>query len=290
MTAPQTRLAHIGRHAPPADWHIAAHAHSQCEMIVVVSGHEEVAVRGLRLRAVAGDVLLFPPHVPHEEWSEARDPLRSYFLGFAAGREADDWPLHSADLEGRLRLLAAWLHAERDASVHPADRATNEAFFQAFIQEYRRLIRRDEAPLAASIRAFVRSNIGAPLTVGQLAAHAGMSKFHFIRRYRQLTGVSPMEDVRRLRVSCARDLILTGNLPLKAIVRLAGIGNDISLYRLFRRHLDMTPGQFRIKPSPTRRAEQPAAGSRPARRAAAAAAATTTPAAVPRAKPRRTGG
>ena len=54
-----------------------------------------------------------------------------------------------------------------------------------------------------------------------------------------------MEDVRTLRVEYARELILTTNLPLKAIAPMAGMSSEYALSKVFRRVLGTTPGALR---------------------------------------------
>ena len=238
------KMISVGRNAPKGRWHIEPHHHSGFEMVVVTGGCEDVVVSGNRIRAEEGDVLLFKPGVDHEEWSAGHDPLQTYYLSFRWRVNASDWPLRSVDEDGRLRLLCMWLYAGRDASA-PETQAVSEAFFQALVREFVRLQGRREDPLVISMRQFIRQNIGAALTVDMLARHAGISKFHFIRRYRRLTGRTPMEEVRMIRVGHARDLILTSNLPVKAVAPMSGLGDEISLYRVFRRYLNITPGQLR---------------------------------------------
>ena len=238
------RMISMGFNDPKGHWHIKSHDHPNHEMIVVTAGHEDVAVHGRKLRAGVGDILMFKPGVAHEEWSGVDDPVQTYFMSFSWPGDTSDWLLHSVDEQGRIRMLSSWLYAGRDAAA-PETRAAEEAFFFALIREFTRLRGWQEDSLVASVRNFVRQNIGTPLTVDMLARHVGISKFHFIRRYRRLTGRSPMEDVRMIRVGHARDMILTSNLPLKAIAPMAGLGDEISLYRLFRRYLKMTPGQLR---------------------------------------------
>ena len=245
MAATAPKMVSIGYHMPGDSWHIGAHHHDHCQMVVIAGGSEDVVILGDKFTASVSDVLLFQPGVAHEEWSSGHDPLETYFMNFEypAG-VARKWPLRSVDEQGRLRLLCSWLWAGRDASL-PEARAAEEAFFHALVQEFIRLQGQEEDPLVASIRVFVRQNIASPITVDMLARHAGLSKFHFIRLYRTLTGRSPMQDVRMIRIGHARDMILTSSLPLKVIAPMAGLGEEISLYRLFRRHLKMTPGQLR---------------------------------------------
>lgn len=238
------RQVWIGHHTRPENWHMAAHAHTHYELIVVVAGHEDVSIHGQTIRASAGDVLLFPPGGAHEERSSASDPLQSYFIGFYWPDDLSDCPLQSTDPDGRLRQLCAWIMDLRNATHRDAVNA-RDAFLRAVVQEFIRIAHHTEHTLATAMRQYVLQNIARPLTVAQLAKHAGMSKFHFIRRYRQLTGRSPMADVRMIRVQQARDLILSSGQPIKAVAPLVGLGSELALYRLFRRYLHITPGQLR---------------------------------------------
>ena len=236
----------IGVNAPRWRWHVESHHHPHYEMIVVTGGHEDVAVQEKRIQARTGDVLLFKPGIAHKEWSDVDDPLQTFYITFQTECDTSIWPLQTSDEQGRIRLLSTWLFSGRD-SLLPETRAAEDAFFQSLISEFIRLQCRQDDPLVEGVRSFVRKNIGAALTVDMLAQHAGISKFHFIRHYRRLTGRTPMEDVRMIRVGHARDMILTSNLPLKAIAPMCGLGDEISLYRLFRRYLNLTPGQLRRK-------------------------------------------
>jgi transcriptional regulator GlxA family with amidase domain len=78
-----------------------------------------------------------------------------------------------------------------------------------------------------------------------LARKAGMSKYHFVRLYKKLSGRTPMNDVRMIRVEAARDLIITTDLPLKTIATRVGLGNEYYLCRVFRQAFKVPPGYFR---------------------------------------------
>lgn len=237
------KLLSVGRHRQ-TKWRIPAHRHWFHEMIVIFSGCEGVRMSGGEFKAGAGEILLFKPGQTHEEWvEEGREALETVFIGFDVQSSAD-WPCRVHDSDGRVRVLASWLQALQDDS-HAEGRRTRAAFFDALIAEYVRLGRRRESPILELVRDFVRRNISGPVSLEVLARHAGMSKYHFIRRYRRLAGRTPMEDVRRIRAERARDLILTTGLPLKAIAPMVGLSDEFALYRLFRRHFGMRPGRLR---------------------------------------------
>ncbi|OGV61508.1 MAG: hypothetical protein A3K19_07155 [Lentisphaerae bacterium RIFOXYB12_FULL_65_16] len=237
------RFLAIGNNVPDECWHIQAHSHQHSEVLVFNAGQEVIETQGQRHIASPGDAFFFGPGVVHEEWAVRSRPLNSYYLSIAAAPGAD-WPLHLKDLHGRLRLLAGWMYAERDAYVAAANDSVN-AFVAAFLAEYARLAAHEENALVDTVRQYVRENIAAALSLDVLAERAGMSKYHFVRRYKQITGRTPMADVRAIRANHARDLILTTSLPLKRVAVMAGLSDVITLSRVCRKYLGFPPGQLR---------------------------------------------
>lgn len=237
------QLLSVGHHVPPGAWHLHPHHHAIPEMIIINRGQERIRIESATVVAALGEIVLFQPGTVHEEWSKREDPLESYFLTFNGPAATRIWPLKTTDRQGRIRMLAGWLFAERD-TAGPVAEMTRTTFFNALIHEFIRLIHQPENPLITATRAFVRQHIREPLTLDALAHEAGMSKYHFIRRYRHGCGRTPVADVRALRLEYARDLILTSDLPMKAIAAQSGLGDDIALYRHFRR-LHIRPGQLR---------------------------------------------
>jgi len=92
---------------------------------------------------------------------------------------------------------------------------------------------------------FMHDHLRENLSLETLANAAHMSKFHFLRTYKMLTGHTPMDDLRRIRAEAARDLIRQTELPLKAVAESSGFANEFHMSRIFRKVLGVTPGQFR---------------------------------------------
>ncbi len=237
-------LHSISRHRPAEAWHMAPHQHAHCEMVVVAHGRQETEIAGRRYVAEMGDALFYPPKILHEEWSARRDRLESIFFSFAWPDCPPDLHHHLRDPKGRMLALAGWLLAERDAHS-PGAAATRGALLSAIMALYAQGVGGGEDPLVTATRRYIRAHLAEPLTLEALAVRAGLSKFHFLRRYRTLTGRTPLDDVRALRVDRARELILTTDLPLKTVAPLTGLANEQHLSRLFRRQLGITPGSLR---------------------------------------------
>jgi len=69
------------------------------------------------------------------------------------------------------------------------------------------------------------------------------------RRFRKLFGGSPQEVHGILRISHAKRLLLDSSLSIKKIARRMGYENQQEFARAFRRHVGVSPGQWRIRPT-----------------------------------------
>jgi AraC-like DNA-binding protein len=82
-----------------------------------------------------------------------------------------------------------------------------------------------------------------PVSLGDLAAIAGLTRFHFLRSFARATGLTPHAFQMQARLHLARRLIAAG-LPLSAVAADAGFSDQSHLTRLFARSHGMTPGGY----------------------------------------------
>jgi AraC-like DNA-binding protein len=85
----------------------------------------------------------------------------------------------------------------------------------------------------------------APLTLRQLAADAGLSPYHFLRTFQQLTGLTPHQYVRRARL---RDAALRLAVDRGRIIEVAfesGFGDVSNFNKAFRAEFGVSPGGYR---------------------------------------------
>ena len=239
----------VGRHEQAHGWQLGSQVHPFHELIVLFSGSQRARVHGTTYLAEAGDALIYPAGVSHEEWSEPGVKLASVFMQFEWSALPDAAPILFSDERGRLRTMAEWLHAEREPRL-TTSAAVTQTVLRAIVAECLVLWHNPSSNLATRVHHYVEANIARPITLDALARHVGMSRYHFIRKYRALTGHTPMADVTRQRVERARDLILSTSLPLKAIPPLVGLSDVYRMGRLFRQHLGLTPGSLRRKAKP----------------------------------------
>lgn len=243
MKKTTVNLISAGHMPPNPAWHMKAHSHPFHELIVPVRGILHVRSRAQTFVIRPDMVVLYPAHIAHEEWTE-KDAMESYFIGFtASGHRWRDLVI-AEDQQARIRQMVLWLWQDRDQrGTHEI--AAQRGLLLAILETFFRGQYPVENERVQKIRQFIRRHIREPLTLDDLAHEAGLSRFHFVRSYREWTGRTPLEEVRAIRSDYARDLILTTNLPLKEIAPAAGLGNEYSLSRIFRRQFGSPPGEFR---------------------------------------------
>ncbi len=239
------KLIGVGEVAQNPSWRIPSHLHRNHEIIVVIEGEMTVVTKEGRTKGRKGDVLFYRAGLAHEESSDPKDPVHTIFIAFQYGMFGADIPLRTQDLKGRIRDLAIWLFEERNSAGQGAEEL-RDLFAQSMIAELARLNSAVESDgMVEEVRSRMLESIGRPVDVGEFAEFAGMSKFAFIRKYRRLTGRTPMDEFRQMRVAHARDLILSTGLPLKEIATASGLGDVFQMTKTFRRYLGATPGSYR---------------------------------------------
>ena len=92
---------------------------------------------------------------------------------------------------------------------------------------------------------FIDSRLTDPLKVDELAARANVSRAHFIRRFRDVTGMSPHRYITLRRIEKARELLLGTRLGLVQIALDVGFGNQSHFTQVFHAITGRTPSQFR---------------------------------------------
>lgn len=88
---------------------------------------------------------------------------------------------------------------------------------------------------------------GAPPGIDELAAACHLSRHHFIRCFRESTGVSPGTALRRTRIARAKALLLEGTLPVESIARTVGYSGAPALCAAFRRETGRSPTGWRMQ-------------------------------------------
>ncbi|EIM73575.1 putative transcriptional regulator [Nitratireductor aquibiodomus RA22] len=92
---------------------------------------------------------------------------------------------------------------------------------------------------------YIEENIGTSISLSELASLVGLSVFHFSRRFHREFGRPPYAYVLQRRLDHAKEQLSRKDLPLKVIAAASGFSDQSHMTRLFRRTLNITPGEYR---------------------------------------------
>ncbi len=93
--------------------------------------------------------------------------------------------------------------------------------------------------------AMMRKNVGAHVSIHELAASAGMSHAYFTLQFRKHTGQSPRSFFNRQRVAKACEYLAATDTKVENIARLVGYEDPFYFCRLFKRITQQTPTLYR---------------------------------------------
>ena len=92
---------------------------------------------------------------------------------------------------------------------------------------------------------YIHSQVDDDVSLDRLAAEACLSKFHFLRLFRQVTGLTPYAYLLRKRARVAARLIASTTLSFDDIALQVGFATRSSLFRQMRRWLGKSPRELR---------------------------------------------
>lgn len=227
-------------------------------LIYCVAGRGEVDLGGDTHPVGPGDVLLFREGQPHRYRARPDDPWTIYWvhLGGAAvdaffdAIEPDPRAglvpvgLHSRLSEEFEVLLATAVSFQIHHQVHAANVLRGLLTFLALVR------RRQQARQAAldvdRVQSYLQSRLHERLALDDLvAATSTLSRYHFIREYKRLTGQTPMQAFQHLKISRACYLLDVSDLGVSDIARHLGHDDPYYFSRLFKKVMGVAPRHYR---------------------------------------------
>lgn len=104
------------------------------------------------------------------------------------------------------------------------------------------------APRLRRVINYMRDRVSEKVSLNELAAVAGVTKYHFARQFMSAMGISPHQFMIVQRIEHAKQRIIAGRENLTQIALSVGFADQSHFGRFFKRHTGMTPGQFANSP------------------------------------------
>ena len=100
-------------------------------------------------------------------------------------------------------------------------------------------------PHLEDVLRFINDHIEEELTVNKLAEKAYLTPNYFSKLFKTTVGVNPIEYIQEKRLDRVKQLLCTAEMSLEQIAAQIGFSSVSYMTRLFKKHLHVTPGQYR---------------------------------------------
>ncbi len=247
----------------------ASSAHSDVELAWARSGALLYRVGSRELEVGPGAVVLLPAGREHETRITAGTVASSLHLStelIAGVAEVLGPGFERRQLEagllpepGRILRLAGLL-LEESGEPGPGSALASEGLAEALAVQ---LVRgapepargpRGHDPRILRALQLIEERAGLDLDVEQLARAAGMSRYHFSRRFREVMGRSPYQHLLEVRLSRAAELLRGGVVSVTEAALTAGFTDFGRFASFFRRRFGCPPSELSAARSTQRRA------------------------------------
>lgn len=217
-------------------------------------GHVEHAVR-------TGDAVILPSGLAHRYRADAETPWTVYWVHFLGTQAADFTALFRQHTDGGPRfrlgvlptLIAEFEHllASRHGNATRAEQIAACSRLRVILSDIARHLPNTARATSRgavnieSIDAFMREHVAEPLTLDDFAAQCRVSRFHLVKRYRELTGNTPIQRFIDIRMARSCHLLDTTPDPIRDIAVAVGYPDPCYFSRCFKRVMGIAPSAYR---------------------------------------------
>ncbi|MCE9521761.1 MAG: AraC family transcriptional regulator [Alphaproteobacteria bacterium] len=104
-----------------------------------------------------------------------------------------------------------------------------------------------DARRVSAVLRYIEHNADGAIDLDRLAAMAAISKYHFLRVFRRVTGLTPYKFLLGVRMRRAAVRLRTSRAPVSQIAFEAGFGDLSTFNKRFRDLFGATPSRFRLR-------------------------------------------
>jgi AraC-like DNA-binding protein len=258
--------------------HVAAHKdihrHRYVEVGIVLRGEMTIWWEGVTTRCPEGSIFVIPPgmrYLPHVTTpAEPAHPHSVVWLALHRGCAI----VHMCSFEGDAHHLGEYYSftdmqvtgQARSMAQELADRGVHYQIavrgsllclltwlMRAPVYSISRLSGVDwnkkvanQESFSDRVEAYLCSHYHRPLTLAQVARSIGCSPAYLCRHFRELTGLTPFQYLREVRVEAAKRL-LSSEVPIARVAEMVGFDDPLYFSRVFASETGVSPQTYRTK-------------------------------------------
>jgi len=102
-------------------------------------------------------------------------------------------------------------------------------------------------PIMTRVISAIHESVDSPISVPDLLELVPISRISLERRFRRLLGRTPAQEIRRVRIAHARQLLAATDLPLKVVAERCGYSGPSRLIEAFQQETGQSPSAYRMQ-------------------------------------------
>lgn len=245
------------------------HYHEFDKVVIFISGKVSYTIEGITYPLQPGDILLISNHTIHKAIIDTEDNYERIVIyinpGFIKRNNTGDTELMRCfktaesrrfyllrpDIERQesIRHILSELENEISSDEYGADILAKITMLQLLVQLNRSTLAGETSkakpsvfydPKIAAIISYINNNLDAELSVDALASMSYISKYHFMRKFKELTGYTVHSYILQKRLISAADRIKSG-VPASRAAAMSGFKDYSTFQRAFKKMFGMNP-------------------------------------------------
>jgi len=248
---------------PTAQYHYRERENGADEHILIfcVSGSGWYEIRGQRQDVRQYEALLIPRGVPHIYGASEYAPWSIHWVHFT-GTDADFFAYQLPESE---YILA--VDPQAALAIEQLFRESYDSFVGGFVlhqliycsqilhhllgrlffnnNAFSPVLRTSRFHSLESTLRFLQQNVSQPLTLSEMAQHAGLSNSHFSHLFKQQTGYTPVDYFIHLKIQHACTLLSLTQKTIQEIAHDIGYDDPYYFSRIFKKTMGVSPRGYR---------------------------------------------
>ena len=249
----------LGKHSQHANLSAQSNALDFHQLIYCQYGEGELTYKGKTRTVKRGDLMLITPYQAFVYKAKPNSKNSIYWLNFS-GKLADDFAERLLmKMDEGLGYAGAHdnIYKDLDSLVQLGSRgytATNvihavhvlqQVLSYLALQQRIETFNQDSSFNLDAIESLMRENLHQELNLDTLAHYSQLSKFHFAKKFKELTDTSPIQYFINMKIQHACLQLDNTNETVKQIAASLGYHDPYYFSRLFKKMVGMSPKQYR---------------------------------------------
>lgn len=255
------RPLYVGRMDPNPEWGLKEHRHDYCEVVYIAEGGGTLRVGREQYQYAAGDMLVFNRGFPHEERSDPKNPLKSYYcaIGDLSVKGLPDGCLlpdgvspvfHTGKYSQRICSYMKNLYEECNSEIYGYQTMACSALLALIVMIMRLVAMADkdgksmEDSIGWKIKEYLDNNYASAKNIEEIADRLYISPYYLAHAFKNHTGQPPVDYLIKKRMKKAMELLESGNYKIYEVAELVGYSDPNYFSTAFKKVTGVSPSQY----------------------------------------------